>query len=97
MIPQRTSAFLMANLGSEVSRMISAREKGQWEFVEKSYGRALKILNHINEFSEMKPRHAEIEILAEVLKEFSDKESHPAVRRADLESYFMPFATRVMR
>ena len=85
---ERTSLFLMANLGSEVSRMFSSRESGDVSFAHESLKRADRILAGIKQLSDMQTRKREIDLLAEALRE-------PAVSREELQSYFDPFVARL--
>ena len=92
----RTPLFLMANLGSEVSRMLSALERGDADMARRSKKRADEILASIIEFPEMQPRKRELLLLKNVIEGFFDKNSEFKVRSNSLKEYFIPFALRAM-
>jgi len=92
---ERTPLFLMANLGSEVSRLLSFRERGDSAEVEKSYQRSERMLDQLVAFSEMESRRPEMTILKDVIKDFSVSHKKQTVRSEDLQNYFTPFATRL--
>jgi len=94
---ERSSLFLMANLGSEVSRMISCFEGGEDKEVAGALGRALEILKKIREFPEMGPRGKEFDLLERALKESIKKNSPLSINHAHLKSYFHPFVIRQMQ
>ena len=92
---QRTPVFYMANLGAEVTRAISLREKGNMQSAQDSISRAFLIIEKVLSFEEMKPRTEEINILKSVLESlvsdnFSSRESE------NLKNYFYPFASRLV-
>lgn len=91
---QRTALFLMANLGSEVSRLLAARDRGDAVLAESSLDRAKKILNELMALEEMKPRASELAILGEVIEDFVAKPPQYAVRAEEIKNYFMPFTLR---
>jgi hypothetical protein len=93
---QRTSGFLMANLGAEVSRILAAKDRGNTALVRESIDRALKILTEILEIPNMKPRQAEIETLRDVITDVTRPNPIYRVSRKNLSSYFIPFASAVM-
>ncbi|MDO8518357.1 MAG: hypothetical protein Q7S26_03650 [bacterium] len=92
----RTPLFLMANLGSEVSRVLSCRDKGQKVETQQAYERAQRIVAQIKEFPEMKSRLMEIEILSQVLGELQKEHSTLAISSQHLREYFQPFAQRLL-
>ena len=85
----RTSLFLMANLGSEVSRVLSSRERGDEPFARESLERAEHILNDIKKLPDMRERTREMELLSCAIRE-------PRVFPEHLRSYFEPFALRLV-
>lgn len=87
----RTSLFYMANLGSEVSRAISAYNKRDDTTLNASISRARSIMQKLEEFPELKGRTREIEILNNILEEKAFDENS-----GNLENYFVPFAMRLM-
>lgn len=91
---ERTSIFLTANLGSEITRLTDALEKGDQSLLSGAYGRASKIIDELETFPEMKPRKEEISILRGVLEDMTLGKS--AVTPQFLKDYFTPFATRLI-
>ncbi len=93
---ERTPAFLMANLGSEVSRVYAAREACDMARIEQSFTRALSILERLREHPLLAGRTAEIEILQDVLMDSATAHPRYAVSKGQFEAYFLPFAQRVL-
>lgn len=89
MTNERTSLFLMANLGAEVSRLLSAREAKDEERTTTALARAGAILGELRELPDMKDRAEELAILEKTLTE-------QTVTPRYLKSYFTPFALRLM-
>ena len=56
----RTSLFLMANLGAEVSRIISAQEQKDADTASTALARAENILDEITRLPDMQPRAQEL-------------------------------------
>jgi len=95
MNPERTSLFLMANLGAEASRIISAQENGDMGASREAFERAEKILKQIGNLPEMKQRLKELGALTLALHAYS--ENNPSrVPAIHLKSYFAPFAERLL-
>lgn len=92
----RTSLFLMANLGSEVSQIFSHAEKGDWKMAELSASRAVKIIDELLKHSEMRGRTGEIDILKEVIEDAFSQRRRFKVKKSEIDEYFMPFALRFM-
>jgi len=92
----RTSLFLMANLGAEVSRIISAQERGDKDSARVALFRAENILNEVMHLPDMKPRVQELEALTEALRSLIAPVSSHTISPAHLKSYFTPFAVRLM-
>lgn len=92
----RSSLFLMANLGSEVSRLFSAREKRDSKMIRESFERAQKILNEIIVIPDMKKREEEVNILREIINDLADENREVKTSKKDLIGYFTPFAMRLM-
>ncbi len=92
MIDRTSPLFLMANLGSEVSRAFSFKEKNEQKFFEESVSRCKNILDKVMSLSEMKNRKSELSNLQNIL-------SNPDLfleNKKSLQSYFDPFALRLM-
>jgi hypothetical protein len=90
----RTPLFYMANLGSEVSRALLEYQKEDFINMHNSILRAKNIIEKIKEFSEMKGRTGELEILKSIIKDLDQKKLE--VDKDQLLSYFSPFAARLM-
>ena len=84
----------MANLGSEVSRALSEYEKKDFQNMHSSISRAKDIIKKIEEFSEMKGRTGELEILKSIIDGLNVKKLE--VDKDQLINYFTPFAMRLM-
>jgi hypothetical protein len=93
---KRTSAFFMANLGSEATRIMSAREHNNQTEMSSCYERALKILKEIISLPDMNTRAIEIKILSDLIHDMASSNPRLHVSRKNLSSYFTPFALRVM-
>jgi hypothetical protein len=94
---ERTSLFLMANLGAEVSRLLSAKEKNDTAETNESLARALKIIEKINAMSDMQTRLGEISLLRQVIVDIVEPKPILQASRKELTSYFEPFALRLLR
>ncbi len=92
----RTPLFLIANLGSEVSRLLDAKKNGDNHAMNSAYDRSKKILDQIMVSPEMKPRLAEMAILEMILKDTTSLKPEYNVSPLELESYFLPFAHLMM-
>lgn len=90
----RTPLFYMANLGSEVSRILVEYKREDFDRMQNSVARALYIIGKIEEFSEMKGRTGELEILRSIIKDLSQKRFE--LNKEQLMDYFTPFAVRQM-
>lgn len=90
----RTPLFYMANLGSEVSRVLSEFQKKDFEKMQNSIARAKDIMAKIEEFPEMKGRTGELEILKSIIEDLNQKKFE--LNKNQLLDYFSPFAMRLM-
>lgn len=96
MTNERTSLFLMANLGAETTRLISAREQNNNDNARVCLARAEHILDELSALPDMKSREEELRLLRDSLKKIVDEQSGPTVTPLYLKSYFTPFALRLM-
>ena len=87
----------MANLGSEVARLVRAVESKSLARADESCTRALDIVNELLAHPELKGRTEEIEILKDVIEDISSVMPKYRIKSEELESYFMPFAMRTLR
>ena len=93
---QRTSLFLMANLGSEVSKIISAKEKNDGEMLDLARAKATLILSELKQLPDTK-NNTEIDILAKVIADLTKKVSAFHISSKNLKAYFLPFTLRLMQ
>jgi hypothetical protein len=94
---ERTPLFLMANLGSEVSRIFNAKEKSDNVMLENALKKAKEIISHIMQFPEMKSRIIELESISLVISDISSEDPQMHISPEHLKSYFLPFAMRLMQ
>lgn len=93
----RTPAFLMANLGSDVSQLFSHLERGERQRAMFDMERVKKIITELLAHTELKGRTSEVEILRDLISDaFSEKRSFD-VSKDELEDYFLPFSLRVLQ
>ena len=92
----RTPAFYIANLGSEVSRLESALEKGDTEEVAGALRRVRGIFAKLLELPLRVPARVEVKILEEVIEDLPLPKRRFTVNAQSLESYFLPFARLVL-
>lgn len=92
---KHSPAFLMANLGSEVARLLSALEKGDRELSVGAKIRSEKIIGEIELSLKTEPSKKEVRFLANVINDFCQPKRKYAVSPVSLKQYFLPFALRV--
>lgn len=85
----RTPLFYMANLGAEVSRLLSFRAQGDTARADACLARTQAILVKIAEFPEMRSRTPEIDILKQAIV------GTISIPSDQLKAYFVPFALRI--
>ena len=88
--------FLMANLGSETTRLWRARDEGNGERMSGAYARACGIMKEINALPNAENARRELAILQEVLDDVVREEPMLQVRSESVRRYFIPFARRLM-
>lgn len=93
---ERTSQFLMANVGAEVSRMISARKSRDADLLKGALERALAIIVQIKAKPDMKAREYEIDTLEYVLRDAAMPHPQFTISDKNLQSYFIPFTTGLL-
>jgi ribosomal protein L16 Arg81 hydroxylase len=91
------STFLMANLGSEVTRIILAKEKKDSELMQKAYHRFTKVFEELYSCKDVISRRDELDILRSVIDSLMEEVSEIEVSPEHLKSYFVPFATKALR
>ncbi|MDO8664961.1 MAG: hypothetical protein Q7K44_05485 [Candidatus Liptonbacteria bacterium] len=92
----RTPLFLMANLGSDMSQLFSYVDKGELKLLESAALRARKIIDELLIHPDMEGRTGEIEILKDIIEDIFAEKRRFAVKKTEIEEYFMPFALRLM-
>ena len=85
----------MANLGSEVTRLLSALEKGDKELSDGARIRSEKIIGEIELSLKTEPSKKEVLFLAKVINDFCQPKRQYSVSSISLKQYFLPFALRV--
>ncbi len=93
---KRTSMFLMANLGSEMSQFFSYAESGEWNMAQHAAERAEKIIARLLEHRDLKGRTGEVEILKEIIHDTISRERRFVVKKSEIEDYFLPLALRAI-
>ena len=91
----RTPVFLMANLGSEVAKIFSAREKVNLNMLEMATQKANEIISELKHLPETKD-NKEIDILRDIILDIVKENHQYDIRAEHLRSYFYPFALRIM-
>ncbi len=93
---QRTSLFLMANLGAEVSRIMLLAEKHEDALAKEALARANKIITEIKTLPDMKTRLQEIDALSKVIENILESKPAFHIPAKHIKSYFLPFSLRLM-
>ena len=89
---ERTTLFLMANLGVEMQRLFSY-DIHDTKSVQASAIRAKHIVNQIMLKDEIKNRYMEIEKIYDVISDYTDRK-YLEVTKEEIENYFALFITR---
>lgn len=84
----------LANIGSEVSRLVRARERGDTVAAERALERALELLDLTQARWRRAPRALELSRLRELICGIFLREREYEVSSNTLEAYFLPFALR---
>lgn len=93
---KQDSTFLMANLGSEVTRLLQARGEKNVERMKGAHDRGCKILDSMTMLPDMESRKKELDIVREVMDDFMLEKPKLAVHQEFLKNYFLPFALKAM-
>lgn len=96
---QRTSIFLMANLGAEMERVFHWKEKKDSQMLTDACNRTKIIIGQIMKCPDMPARIQEIKILSDLINDLSNETPKFNVFPAHLRNYFTPFiknATRLL-
>lgn len=81
----------MANVGSEVGRAISWREKGNWDYSQRAFERALELLDLTISDEKNKTRLREIVRTREVLVDYFQFKNVYQSTKKSWENYFTAF------
>ncbi len=87
----------MGNIGSEVFRLISLKEKGDLENAQSSFIRTLELIDLTIEDKRWKGRLFEVFRLREIICNFYLDEKIYRVSTKNLKEYFIPFALLAQR
>lgn len=93
-IMERTSLFYLANLGSEINRIFTLKEKGLLKESNEALARATAIIEILEKHPDLKSRTQEIEMLANYLGQ-SIREERTDLSKKEWQAYFTPYATRL--
>lgn len=93
---ERTPAFYLANLGSEVLRLQAALAKNDTELTEGALKRARAIFDTLAHVSLRPAERKEIELLRDVVEDMPKEKHAFSIQPQTLHDYFMPFAKRVL-
>ena len=94
--PKHTSLILMANLGSEFSKIFYAKENNDAEMLEMAMLKAKSIISELKTLPETK-NNAEIDMLTDIIDDISQNGRKYDISPEHLKSYFIPFAMRLMQ
>ena len=94
---QRTSKFLMANLGAEMERFFYWKEKNDPQMLAAAYDRARKIIEQIAKCPDMATRAQEIKILDDVINDLASKTPKLNILPSYIHSYFAPFVNNAVK
>ncbi len=96
MTTQRTTPFLIANLGSELIRFFALQKRKDIENAKLSAIRAFHIIDRIMNQKDIGNGKQEISILKRIIEDSLSNSHMYNISDSDLNSYFMPFASRVL-
>jgi len=85
----------MANIGSEINRAFSWRQKGDKQNEEAAVWRALELLDLTLADKKWRGRTRELRRLREVLCDMFLGNNEYNIKLEELEDYFLPFALKV--
>ncbi len=93
---QRTSLFLFANLGSEISKIFSAKKTHNTSMFERAMTNAESIISELKTIPDTKDNQ-EVDILKDIVQDFKEIKPKYNIPREDFEAYFYPFALKIMQ
>ena len=93
---QRTTQFLMANLGVEIIRLFGYKKQGKIKEARTSGERASKIIDSLESHPDINGGKKEVELMKDIIKDAVLKRPRHHVTEKELNSYFMPFSLRAL-
>ena len=96
MTSERTPAFFLANLGAEVKRLTDALQKGDRELGAGALRRAEGIFDALAKMQLRTTEREELKVLREVIEDLPRANPRFGENAESLESYFYPFARKVL-
>ena len=93
---ERTTYFLMANLGSEMMRFFALQRKKNIKDAKLSADRAFRIMDQLMENKNIGNGKQEVAMLKKLTEDSLSASPLCVITDDDLNSYFMPFATRTL-
>lgn len=93
---QRTASFLMANLGSELIRFVALLKHGNQERILLSAERARGIIDELLAREDIGSGKQEVLLLRSIIEDALSKHPQYRISESELNSYFFPFAQRVL-
>ena len=91
---ERTPLFYLANLGSEVHRIFTLKEKGLTKESEAAYARAIGIVDKLLKHPDLEGRTGEVKILKDYLEQ-SVRSDRVQFFKKEWQIYFSPYANRL--
>lgn len=91
---ERTPLFYLANLGSEVNRIFTLKEKGLSKDAEGAYARAMSIVEKLLNHPEIEGGTEEIKMLKNYLEQSMRSENAQSLKK-EWQEYFSPYANRL--
>ncbi len=95
MTHERDANFFMANLGSEFTRMLSARARNDERELHESAKRALAIADAALALQGPHGRE-EVLLLKKIINDIPNRDTAYSLTKKEVESYFRPFAMKEM-
>ncbi len=93
---ERTTCFLIANLGSELIRFFALQRKKDTKNAKLSADRALFIIGQIMKQKDIGNGKQEMFIFKEIINDSLLNSHKYNINDSDLNSYFLPFASRTL-
>lgn len=93
---ERTTYFLMANLGSELIRFLALQKNKNSKDARTSADRAFHIMEQLMERKDIGNGKQEVAILKKLIDDSLSSSHLYNLNENDLNSYFMPFVSRAL-